>query len=380
MFVLRQFFALLSLLILAAAAYFLWTWYQRDWLRGADGVLLHIRHDWMLWTGGGLLAWSFVGRSILRLLLARADEDPMLVERGTGQMLDSPSGAKLHIETFGADDAPALILTHGWSQDSRMWFYAKRDLARDFRVIVWDLPGLGKSKRPPDQHVRMAGFADDLAAVVAFAGKPAIVVGHSIGGMIIQTLARDRPAMFGREIAGVVLCNTSYVNPLKTMVLSGIARTIRWPVLEPMMRLNILLLPLAWASAWQSYLSGSTHLSTRIGFGKYVTRSQLDASAWLMTVNSPAVSARGDLAMFRWDSELAIGRVGVPVLVIGGAIDVVTKLEASRTIADAAKAKLVVVQGANHMGPLERADFYNATILEFALDVACEVHAATGEG
>jgi pimeloyl-ACP methyl ester carboxylesterase len=370
MFVLRQFFVLLSLLVLAAATYLLWTWFQGDWLRGADGRLVHIRRDWMLWIGAGLLAWSFVGRSILRLLLARADEDPMLVERGTGQMLDSPSGAKVHIETFGAADAPPLILTHGWSQDSRMWFYAKRDLARDFRVIVWDLPGLGKSKRAPDQHVRMAGFAEDLAAVVAFTGRPAIVVGHSIGGMIIQTLARDRAEMFGRQIAGVVLCNTSYVNPLMTMVLSGVARAIRWPILEPMMRLNILLLPLAWASAWQSYLSGSTHLSTRMGFGKYVTRSQLDASAWLMTVNSPAVSARGDLAMFRWDSELAIARVGVPVLVIGGDMDVVTKLQASRTIADAAKAQLLVIEGANHMGPLERADLYNGAILNFAHSVS----------
>jgi pimeloyl-ACP methyl ester carboxylesterase len=366
MSLLRQIFALLSLIVLAAALYLLWTWYQGEWIRDADGTLVQVRRDWMLWTGGALFAWSFLGRFVVRLLLARPDQDAMRLERGEGRMLDSPSGAKLHVETFGAADAPPLILVHGWSLDSRMWFYAKRDLAQHFRVIVWDLPGLGKSKRPADGHVRMSSFAEDLATVVASAGKPAVVVGHSIGGMIIQTLARDRPELFGRDIAGVVLCNTTYVNPLKTMILSGLARAIRWPILEPMMRLNIVLLPLAWASSWQSYLSGSTHIATRIGYGKYVTRSQLDATAWMMTCNSPAVSARGDLAMFRWDSHLAIATVDVPVLVIGGDMDIVTKLEASRTIAGAGSARLTVAEGANHMGPLERADLYNGAIADFA--------------
>ncbi|MEG3178915.1 hypothetical protein U1872_22035 [Sphingomonas sp. RB3P16] len=148
---LRQFFALLLLLALAEAAYMLWTWYQGNWLHEADGALVHIRCYWMLWTGAGLLAWSFVNRSILRLLLACADDDPMLIERGTGQMLDSSSGAKVHIETFGALEAPSLILTHGWSQSSRMWFYAKRVLARNFRVIVGYLAGLGKLKRAPER-------------------------------------------------------------------------------------------------------------------------------------------------------------------------------------------------------------------------------------
>jgi pimeloyl-ACP methyl ester carboxylesterase len=366
MFLLRQFFALISLLVLVTAGYLLWAWYQGEWVRDANGILVQIRHDWWLWTGAALLLWSFFGRYVVRLLLAKQDTDPMRLERATGQMLESPSGAKLHVESYGSADAPPLVLVHGWSQDNRMWFYAKRDLARQFRVIVWDLPGLGNSTRPSSGRVCLEDFAEDLATVVAFAGKPTMVVGHSIGGMIVQTLARDRPALFGSAIAGVVLCNTTYVNPLKTMILSGLARAIRWPLLEPLMRLNIVLLPFAWASSWQSYISGSTHISTRIGFGKYVTRSQLDATAWMMTANSPAVSARGDLAMFRWDSQMALAQVNVPLLVIGGDKDIVTKLEASRTIVGASSGQLTVMESANHMGPVERADLYNEAIAIFA--------------
>jgi pimeloyl-ACP methyl ester carboxylesterase len=373
--ILRALFALASLVVLALAGYLLWTWYQGDLVGDADGVVHRVRDEWRFWIGAALLGWSFLGRFIVPLLIARADKDPMRLERGDGQRLDSPSGAKLHVEVYGPATAQPIILTHGWSLDSTIWFYAKRDLAKRFRVIVWDLPGLGRSERPAGGKIDMAAFAQDLATVVGVAGgRPALLVGHSIGGMIIQTLARDRPEMFGREVAGVALLNTTYTNPLRTMILSGLVQALRWPVLEPMMRLKIWLQPLVWLSSWQSYLSGSAHISTRFGFGRYVTRTQLDRTTLFMTRNSPAVSARGDLAMFRWDSHMALTRAGVPVLVIGGAKDIVTKPEAGRTIAAAVpRAELLIVDGVNHMGPVERSEEYHTAIATFAssLPVTC---------
>jgi pimeloyl-ACP methyl ester carboxylesterase len=63
---------------------------------------------------------------------------------------------------------------------------------------------------------------------------------------------------------------------------------------------------------------------------------------------------------------MAMAQVNVPLLVIGGDKDIVTKLEASRTIAGAASGQLTVVEGVNHMGPVERADLYNGAIASFA--------------
>ncbi len=369
--ILRAFFALLSLAVLVTAGYLLWTWYQGDLFRGTDGVVHRVRHDWQLWTGAGLLAWSLLGRFVARLLLARGDRDPTRAERSAGQELAGANGATLHVEMAGSTDAPPIILTHGWSLDSTVWFYAKRDLADRFRVITWDLPGLGKSTRGTSGLVSMPDFARDLAAVIGLAGsRPVVLVGHSIGGMIIQTLARDQPELFARAVAGVVLLNTTYTNPLKTMILSGLAQLLRWPVIEPMMRLKIWLQPLVWLSSWQSYLSGSAHISARFGFGRFVTRSQLDQATLLMTRNPPGVSARGDLAMFRWGSAQALAGVDVPILVIGGSADIVTKPEASRTIAAAnPRARLQIIDGVNHMGFLERADIYNEAIASFAASV-----------
>ena len=365
---LRALLALVSIALLAFAVYLIWTWYQGDIARDADGVVYRVREDWRVWTGGVLLAWSLLGRFLMLPLLARRDTDPIRPTRTEGIRLPRAGGSELYVELIGSADAPPIILTHGWSLDNTMWYYAKRDLARRFRVVVWDLPGLGRSTRGKSGTVSLSDMARDLQTVIgACGGKPPILVGHSIGGMIVQTLARDEPDYVARQVAGVVLLNTTYTNPLRTMILSGLATALRWPLVEPMMRLTIWLEPLSWLSAWQSYLSGWTHVATRFGFGTSVTRSQLDHTALLLTRARPAVSAKGDLAMFRWDSQFALARDGVPVLVIGGDMDIVTKAEASRSIAARVPlAKLVIVAGANHMGPIERAELYNAEIAAFA--------------
>jgi pimeloyl-ACP methyl ester carboxylesterase len=169
------------------------------------------------------------------------------------------------------------------------------------------------------------------------------------------------------RIAGIVLLNTTFTNPLRTMILSPLAQALRWPVIEPMLWLTIAFQPLAWLSAWQSYLSGSAHMANRLGFGKYVTKTQLDVTALLATRNSPAAQARGNLAMFRWDAADALSNITIPILIIGGEVDIVTKPEASRSIGEqASTATVTVVGGVNHMGLLERFDAYNGAIKAFA--------------
>jgi pimeloyl-ACP methyl ester carboxylesterase len=168
----------------------------------------------------------------------------------------------------------------------------------------------------------------------------------------------------------VVFVNTTYTNPLKTSILPRLSQALRFPVLEPMMWLTIWLAPLAWLGAWHSYINGSTHFANRFGFGKFVTRSQLNHTALLSTRNSQGVIAKGNLAMFRWDASGATATLPVPVLVLAGDMDILTKPEASRTIASVTPAaELQIVEGVNHCGFLERADIYNAAIENFATGV-----------
>ena len=362
--ILRFLFSLLSLAIFCAAAYFLLRWYDGVPVRDLEGVVHQIREDWCLWTGLGALAWSFLGGLVLKPLLAGPDRRVLKSQRSSGRTLSSPSGSALYVETHGDPGAPPIILTHGWGLDSTIWGYAVEDLASRFHVITWDLPGLGRSRG----RIDLKSFAADLRVVTELAGsRKAVLVGHSIGGMTIQTLVRDDPAFVDAHVAGIVLLNTTHTNPLRTMILSPLCQALRWPLIEPLMWLAIPLQPLVWASAWQSYLSGSAHIANRIGFGKYVSRSQLNVTTLLATRNAPGAQARGNLAMFRWDATGALAKVSVPVLVIGGAMDIVTKPEASRTIAGSAQSvRLTIVDDVNHMGFLERYETYNEAIAAFA--------------
>jgi pimeloyl-ACP methyl ester carboxylesterase len=360
----RLLLSLMSLVLLGLAAYLLWTWYEGAPVLEIEGDLLRVRDDWRLWIGLGLLAWSAVGRLPTLWLLAGPDRQiPTRAMRGQGEMIDGVDGARLYVEARGPIDGPTLVLTHGWGLDSTIWSYAQRALADRFRVVVWDLPGLGRSRG----EITLDAFARNLDCVVAWAEAPVVLVGHSIGGMTIQTLFRQMAPRDADRIRGVVLLNTTYTNPLKTMIWPGLMQALQRPLFQPIMRLAILLHPLVWIGAWQGYLNGSAHIANRIGFGRHVTRSQLDHNTLLATRNPPAASARGNLAMFAWDAKGALEATTVPVLVVTGQLDIVTLPSAGEAIADApVAASLLEVDGVNHMGFLERHAEYNTAIAAFA--------------
>lgn len=310
-------------------------------------------------------------------LIARPDRKTIRVGRRTDMIVNSPTGSRLSVQSGGRGGA--ILLTHGWGLDATIWATTRDRLEARHRVISWDLPGLGGSTEPPGP-LSLETMAEDLKAVIAHAGEPVVLVGHSIGGMTIQTLARDHPAVFREQVRGVVLYNTTYTNPLRTMIASRLALALRRPVIEPVMRLAIGLQPIARVMAWMGYFSGHAHLANRLGFGGRVTWSQLEHTTRLATRNPPAVLARGNLAMFRWDAGTGVAGIACPVLVVGGAVDIVTKVEASRRIAQDAGARLTVARGANHMGFLEQEEGYSEALTAFvrALDAGPGA-AATGD-
>src|SRR5947208_46368 len=93
----RFLLSLLSLAILAGAFYLLWSWGQGETFRLPDGTVRRAQGPaWLLWTGLGLLGWSFLGRFVVLALLPDR-EDPGLT-RGEAQTLAAPDGAKIALE------------------------------------------------------------------------------------------------------------------------------------------------------------------------------------------------------------------------------------------------------------------------------------------
>jgi pimeloyl-ACP methyl ester carboxylesterase len=367
----QRLFVLASLVLLAFGGYLLWSWWRlHEILQPQPGEVLDTQ-EWRLWVGGALIAWSLLGRLPVALLLGRRGDDAARLKREPGVQIETPEGAVLHVEETGPQDAPVLVFVHGWGLDAGVWYEARQMLSERYQVVTYDLAGLGKSKQPRDGRYSLDRFADDLMTVVSRAApRKVVLVGHSIGGMTVQTFCRRYPETLGRQVSGIVLENTSHTDPSRTTILGDALHAMK-PVLVPLMHLDIWLQPLVWAMNWQGYLSGSTHLAMRLGgFGTEPTKAQLNQVALAATRNSPAVQAKGNLAMMRWSVTDTLPQFRVPALVFIGGEDIVTVPQAGETIArQLPQARVVSVGEAGHLGPLELAEVYNAAIARFADEV-----------
>lgn len=119
----------------------------------------------------------------------------------------SADGARLHVEVHGDQDAPTVVLAHGWTCSTAFWAAQIRALAATHRVVAYDQRGHGRS--PAARAHSTTALADDLVAVleaVLAPGERAVVAGHSMGGMTIMAAA-GRPE-FGERVAAALLCST----------------------------------------------------------------------------------------------------------------------------------------------------------------------------
>jgi pimeloyl-ACP methyl ester carboxylesterase len=121
------------------------------------------------------------------------------------------------------------------------------------------------------------------------------------------------------------------------------------------MYLTIALSSLLRLGNWLSYWNGSLLLTTLFtGFAGTQSREQLDFMAKFVPVASPAVQARGALAIFKFDERATLPTITVTTLVIVGDIDRVTIPEAGHTIASAIPTTtLLTLTPANHCGFIE---------------------------
>jgi pimeloyl-ACP methyl ester carboxylesterase len=315
-----------------------------------------------------LLFLPFYGRGFVQSRYPAGNEEPHPL-RGEMHDLSRSDGTKIHAEVFGPPDAPVLLLTHGWSTDNTEWFFAKRQLASQFRIIVWDLPGLGQTMPHSDDNFSLESMASDLQTVLALAGgKSVVLVGHSIGGMINLTFCKLFPQELGTRVAGIVQVDSTYTNPVRTTKNSGLNLALQKPVGEPLLHTMIALSPVFRALNWFSYQEGftSSH-NAESAFDGTETRGQLDLVSRYSYESSPAVVARGALAMFHWDMAPELSRVTVPVLVIVGKDDTTTLPEASETMASAIpKAQLLKLPIGRHYSLLESNRAVDSAIADFA--------------
>jgi len=110
---------------------------------------------------------------------------------------------KLHTVETGS--GPTVVFLHGLDSDSSVWTPAVDILNNDHRCVLVDLPGHGESPKPDDpaEYTRHM-VLDHLDRVLADLPKPALLVGHSLGGYLGMAHVLTRPA----GLDGLVLVST----------------------------------------------------------------------------------------------------------------------------------------------------------------------------
>src|ERR1700753_3562599 len=114
------------------------------------------------------------------------------------------NSASFHVARVGK--GAALLLLHGWREFWIAWEPVMERLADRYTLIAPDLRGFGDSDKPqgpygPDQHT------DDMLALLDALGiDKAGVVGHDVGGAVMQPLARKAP----ERIAGLFFFDFVY--------------------------------------------------------------------------------------------------------------------------------------------------------------------------
>ncbi|MCX5907226.1 MAG: alpha/beta hydrolase [Deltaproteobacteria bacterium] len=99
-----------------------------------------------------------------------------------------------------------VLLIQGLGYPSGMWFRQIPELAQQFRVLVIDNRGVGKTDKP-DEEYTIALMASDAAGLLRSLGiRKAHIIGVSMGGYIAQELALSDPDMVNRLILLATSC------------------------------------------------------------------------------------------------------------------------------------------------------------------------------
>ena len=143
---------------------------------------------------------------------------------GGPAMVPSADGTAISYESSGSG-APALVFVHGWSCDARYFKAQVPVFSRKHQVVTLDLAGHGHSGMTRKDHT-MDAFGQDVKAVVAEAVQGKIIlIGHSMGGVVIAKAARLMPEKVLGLIGIDTLQNVEY--PLTREALEGMTAPLK---------------------------------------------------------------------------------------------------------------------------------------------------------
>jgi pimeloyl-ACP methyl ester carboxylesterase len=278
-------------------------------------------------------------------------------------------GAKLHVEIDSAPSAALnVVLVHGFTANLGEFALQRETLRGRATTVLYDCRGHGRSRRGRVRNPSIDQLGRDLGAVLdaAVPPGPTVLLGHSMGGMTILALARQRPELFGGRVAGAFLLATSSGGVVEEGAVGSAVRVLR--------RLGLLQLYLVLFSLWAPLLERFRRRGTRLMrlyfrhylFGRDDATPEAVTQVQEMLEQTPLpVVAAFYKTLLDHDEHASLEVLHpLPVTLLVGDADRLTPLSHSRRMAEALPdAELVVVPGAGHTVNITRRQVVDDALL-----------------
>ena len=212
-----------------------------------------------------------------------------------------------NVKVSGSGTQP-MLFAHGFGCDQNMWRFVAPAFADDFRLVLFDYVGSGKSDlRAYDakRYATLDGYADDVLDVIHELDlRDVIFVGHSVSSMVGVLAANREPDRFARLI--LIGPSPRYVNDAPDYI-GGFERADIEGLLETMDKNFI---------GWANFLAPAIMKNEdRPELGAELTES--------FCSTDPVIARRFAEATFFADNRADLPKLRVPSLVLQCSNDMV---------------------------------------------------------
>lgn len=246
----------------------------------------------------------------------------------------------LYYEEQGAGEP--LLLLHGLGSNGRSWEYQVEPFARQYRVIVPDVRGHGRSAKPAGPY-SVSQFANDIFNLLDHLQIDRFhLVGLSMGGMIGFQMAVDHPER---------LKSMTIVNSGPELIPRGLKE--KWQILQR--RLITRFVSMA-------------KIGEIIG-GKLFPEPHQAAykSQFIeqMSNNDPEAYKAATNALLGWSVSNKLARIQCPILVISADMDYTPVAFKEAYVRQLPTARLQVIENSRHATPIDQPEVFNTAVLQF---------------
>jgi sigma-B regulation protein RsbQ len=215
-----------------------------------------------------------------------------------------------NVKVLGRGHQP-MLFAHGFGCDQNMWRFVTPAFADDYRIVLFDYVGAGKSDLSAYDEARYAdlnGYASDVLDVChALDLHDVIFVGHSVSSMVGVLAANREPERFARLI--LIGPSPRYVND--DGYVGGFERSDIEGLLETMDKNYI---------GWANYLAPAIMQNgDRPELGEELTES--------FCSTDPIMARRFAETTFFADNRADLAMLSVPSLILQCSNDIIAPME-----------------------------------------------------